>query len=85
MTNFYSIPDVPIEIALHVAKMVNSSPNPLSLNSIIKGMKEFAKDTYTRRGIGIAIQLGMIELTSDNAYKRISLRVSWFKIFSIFF
>lgn len=65
----YSVQDVPIEIALHISKMINASPTPLTLNSTIKGMQGIAKQTYVRRGLGMALQMGMIESINDNEYK----------------
>ena len=65
----FSIQGVPIEISLHISKMVNASPTPLTTESIIKGMQDMAKKTYVRQGLAMALQLGMIESADSGKYK----------------
>lgn len=69
MDTNYVIQDVPIEIALHVARIVNISPAPLEKNAIITGMEQIAKKSYTERGINLALQFGMIESSTGNNFQ----------------
>lgn len=65
----FLIQDVPIEITLHVSKMVNASITPLTTDSVIKGMQGIAKQSYVRRGLAMALQLGMIESVKSGEFK----------------
>ena len=65
----FLVQDVPIDVSLHVSKMVNASLTPLTVDSVIKGMQGIAKQTYVRRGLATALQLGMIESVNNKEYK----------------
>lgn len=68
MNSQYVIPDVPIEICMHVSRMISISPKPLDKNSILKGMDGIAKTSYVDRSLALSQQLGMIDQTSDKKY-----------------
>jgi len=65
----YLIQDVPMETILHIGKLVQSSPTPLSTQNIIKGMASIAGQSYTKRGISMAKQMNLIEITDDKNFK----------------
>jgi len=48
--------------------MVNSSSAPLTTDSVIKGMQGIAKQSYVRRGLAMALQLGMIESVNNGEF-----------------
>jgi len=65
----YLIQEIPIETILHLSKFVHSSINPISKGKIIKGLSGIAGQTYVQRAISMAIQMNLIEITSNNEYR----------------
>ena len=64
-----TIPEVPIEIALHVSRMINISEESLSKRSIIEGLSEIANKQYLERAIKLSLELGMIETGQEGTVK----------------
>ena len=68
MENTFVIPDVPIDVILHVSRMVNIADSSIAKNAIIRGLKSIAGTSYVERALKISEQLGMIKQNEDNTF-----------------
>jgi len=65
MDESYSLQNVPIEIVLDIARVINTSPIPLSKDSLEKSLIDIGK-SYKERGIRIALQLNLIKMENED-------------------
>lgn len=68
MSQDYSIQQVPMDVILHIGKLVHSSSS-ISKENIISGLDGTAGKSYVQRGISLAQQMNVIQINEDNKYK----------------
>ena len=65
----FIIQDVPMKTILDIGKLVQSSPESMSIQNILKGMDSIAGQSYVKRGISMAKQMNLIESTDERKFK----------------
>lgn len=68
MENTFIVQDVPIDVVMHISRMVNISDTNVTKNAIIEGLKSMAGTSYVQRGLTTSEQLGLIQTNADGTF-----------------
>jgi len=68
MSQDYIIQDVPMDVILHIGKLVHVSSS-ISKQNIINALDGTAGKSYVQRGISLAQQMNIIEMKEDKTFK----------------